>query len=586
MAGEPLSSLFEEAEAHRTSRRNSEAEAAYRRVLEQDARHHPSWHALGLIGLERDRYDIAVAMADKAIAVDSTVAAYHKLRGTAFERMGRWESAAASYRRALALDPGDAALHAALGLVCGRQGKLAEAVEAFTQSLALAPDNVQVQYNLGFACENLKHYDQAIAHYQRTLVLEPNSADAWMSLGKTLFAVNRLEESLAASDRALALRPGFADAWNNRGTALFQLHRPLEALNCYDRALALSPASVLGHVNRANALVRLGRAAEALPLFARAQALDPGFAEAHWSESLCRLRMGEMPKGWEKYEWRWRVRPETARDFPGPLWLGAEDISGKTILIHGEQGFGDCIQFCRYVPMVAARGAKVILEVPGELTRLMASLEGVAHIHARGEALPDTDFHCPLASLPLAFRTGPETIPARVPYLAAPGHVKAAWRERLAGLPRPRVGLNWLAGARHWGELHRSLAPEALAPLLGRGASLVSLQQNYRREDMAWLAANPSVLDLGAEIADFADTAAIAGEMDLVISVDTAVAHMAGALALPVWILLSYIGDWRWLTERSDTRWYPTARLYRQHAINDWTGVIARVADDLKQGLP
>ncbi|MBX7198251.1 MAG: tetratricopeptide repeat-containing glycosyltransferase family protein [Rhodospirillaceae bacterium] len=578
--------LLARAAAARADRNLAESDRLYREILARDERHHESWHGLALNGLARDRYDIAVAMADKAIAIESAIAAYHNTRGAGFERMGRPELAAASYRRALAITPNDAALHATLGLLYGQQGKLAEAVAAFTQSLALAPDDKHVQYNLGFANEKLGRYDDAIAAYQRTLALEPNSAEAWMSLGKVLFAVNRLEESLTASDRALALKPGHADAWNNRGTALFQLDRPAEALESYDRAMSLSPANALNHVNRANALVRVGRLPEALPMFARAQALNPDFAEAHWSESLCRLRMGDMPKGWEKYEWRWRVRPETARAFASHLWLGDEMIAGKSILIHGEQGFGDCIHFCRYVPMVAERGAKVVLEVPRELTRLMAGLKGVSEIRTQGEPLPETDFHCPLASLPLAFRTSPDTIPAAVPYLKVPPHVAAHWRDRLANLSRPRIGLNWVAGARHWGELHRSIAPETLAPLRDCGATLVSLQQNYRREDSAWLAANPTIHDFGAEITDFADTAAIAREMDLVISVDTAVAHLAGALALPVWILLSYIGDWRWLTERSDSPWYPTAKLYRQAGINDWAGVIARVTDDVKRGLP
>lgn len=587
---EDISHLLAQAAAARAARRFADSDQLYREILARQERHHESWHGLALNGLARDRYDIAVAMADKAIAADDGIAAYHATRGTAFERMGRLESAAASYRRALALTPDDASLQAALGLIYGHQGKLPEAIAAFTRSLEHAPENTQVRYNLGFACEQSGRFDDAIAHYEQVLVQEPNSADAWMSLGKVLFAVNRLEESLTASDRAIGLRPGFTDAWNNRGTALFQLNRPAEALESYDRAVVLSPANVLGLVNRGNALVRLGRAPDALAHFTRAQQLNPDFAEAHWAESLVRLRMNDLPRGWEKYEWRWRVKPEMARAFPSPRWLGAEDLAGKSILLHGEQGFGDCIHFCRYVPMVAARGARVVLEVPRELTRLMASLKGVAEIRSQGEALPATDFHCPLASLPFAFQTGPDTIPATVPYLQAPSHVAAAWRERLADLPRPRIGLNWVAGARHWGELHRSIAPGILAPLLGCGATLVSLQQNYRREDSAWLGAqlegHAAVHDFGAEITDFADTAAIAGEMDLVISVDTAVAHLAGALALPVWILLSYIGDWRWRDGRSDTPWYPTAKLYRQKDINDWAEVIARVVGDLKREFP
>ncbi len=583
---EDIPRLLEQAAAARADGKRADSDQLYRRILAEDERHHESWHGLALNGLARDRYDVAVAMADKAIAIRDDVAAYHATRGAAFEKLGRLETAAASYRRALAITPDDAKLHAALGLVYAYQGKVPEAINALTQAAALDPNNPQTCYNLGFACEKAGRHDEAIAHYEQTLKLEPHSADAWMSLGKMLFAVNRLEESLTATDRALALKPGFTDAWNNRGTALFQLDRPAEALASYDRAVALSPANALALINRGNALVRLGRCPEALAHFQRAQALAPDFPEAHWAESLCRLRMNDLPKGWEKYETRWLVKPEMARAFTSPRWLGAEDLAGKSILLHGEQGFGDCIHFCRYVPMVAGRGAKVVLEVPRELTRLMASLQGVAEIRTQGEALPETDFHCPLGSLPLAFRTGPETIPASVPYLRPPMHVAAAWRERLAGLPRPRIGLNWIAGARHWGELHRSMPAETLAPLLDCGATLVSLQQHYRREDSAWLAANPAVHDFGGEITDFADTAAIAAEMDLVISVDTAVAHLAGALALPVWILLSYIGDWRWREDCGDTPWYPTARLYRQEKIADWAGVIARVAAELKRGLP
>lgn len=583
---EDIPQLLEQAAAARADRKFADSEQLYRRILAQDERHPDSWHGLALIGLARDRYDIAIAMADKAIAIRDDIAAYHATRGAAFDRMDRPELAAASYRKALALNAGDVELQVALGLLHGRHGKLREAVAAFQRALELQPDNPQIHYNLGFANERLGQLDTAITHYERTIALEPNSADAWMSLGKVLFAVNRLEESLTASDRALALRPAFADAWNNRGTALYQLHRPKEALEAYNRAVDLAPANALGWVNRGNTLVRLNRCTEALAQFARGQYLDPGFAEGHWSEALCRLRMGDMPKGWEKYEARWHVRPETARSFAQPLWLGAEDLAGRSILVHGEQGYGDSIQFCRYVPLLAKRGAKVILEVPGVLVRLLASLEGVASIHAQGAALPEADFHCPLASLPLAFATAPQNIPAAVPYLAPPQHVAEAWRARVADLPRPLIGLCWVAGMRHVGELHRSIPAAALDPLLACGGTLVSLQTTFRTEDQAWLIAHPEVRDFTPEFTDFADTAALARQLDLVISVDTAVAHLAGALGLPLWILLSYIGDWRWQQDRDDSPWYPSARLYRQTDINDWTDAIARVADDLRRGLP
>ena len=487
----------------------------------------------------------------------------------------------------MADDIAQAAFYASHGVALGRRGQLNEAAASFQRALELVPNDAAVTYNLGFAFEGLGQFADALVQYDRAVALNPAFVGGWISRGKMLFALNRLEESLESMDRALALDPNNADAHSNRGAALIDLHRPVEALESYGRALALSPSHVSAAVNRGQALQRLGRLDEALADFTRAQALSPSFARAHFAEGACRLQMNDLPKGWEKYEYRWQMRPETMRHFPTPLWLGAENLSGKRVLIYGEQGFGDCIQFSRFVPLVAALGAHVVLEVPRALVRLMASLAGVAELHAEGDALPATDFHCPLASLPLAFKTSAANIPAATPYLGPPDNVAAKWRTRLAGVPRPRVGINWIAGSRYQGDLHRSMPPETLSPLLNCGAALVSLQDRYRPEDDAWLAANSAVHDFSAEIEDFADTAAIAREMDLVISVDTAVAHLAGALGLPLWILLSYIGDWRWLTKRDDTPWYPTAKLYRQTDINDWTGVITRIVHDLaqKQGV-
>lgn len=578
-----IAQLFTQAEAALAQGNLNAAETLYRRILDQDQRHHQSSHGLAQIALAYGRLDVALAMADQAIAVDAGIGVYHGLRAHVLERLGHLPDAAIGYQRALTLDPRYGAFHANLGLVLGRLGRLGEAVASLQRALAIAPNDVAVTYNLGFAYEGLGQFSDALVQYDRAVALDPAFAGGWTSRGKMLFALNRVEESLAAVDRALALNPNNADAHNNRGSALSELHRLADAVASYDRALAIAPSHVSAVVNRGNALQRLGRLDEALAHFTRAQTLNPSFARAHLAEGICRLQMNDLPKGWEKYEYRWRVRPETVRRFPSSLWLGAEELEGKRILIYGEQGFGDCIQFSRYVPMVAALGAHVVLDVPRALVRLMTSLDGVAELHAEGDSLPSTDFHCPLASLPLAFKTSPQTIPAAAPYLAVPDDVGAKWRKRLADVPRPRIGLNWIAGARYQGDLHRSMAPDLLSPLLQCGATLVSLQDRYRPEDRDWLNANPAVRDFSAEIEDFADTAAIAREMDLVISVDTAVAHLAGALGLQLWILLSYIGDWRWLSDREDTPWYPTAKLYRQTDTNDWTGVIARVARDLAQ---
>ena len=480
-------------------------------------------------------------------------------------------------------DTAQAAFYANQGIALGRSGRLNEAAASFQRALELVPNDAAVTYNLGFAYEGLGQFAEALVQYDRAVALNAASAGGWVGRGKMLFALNRIEESLESIDRALALNATNADAHNNRGAALMDLHRLAEALESCNRALALAPSHVSALVNRGHALQRLGRLDEALQDFTRAQTLSPSFAQAHFAEGACRLQMNDLPKGWEKYEYRWHVRPETVRHFSSRLWLGADDLSGKRILLHGEQGFGDCIQFSRFIPLVAARGVHVVLEVPRPLVRLMASLRGVAELYAEGDALPATDFHCPLASLPLAFKTNASTIPTSMPYLAAPDDVAAKWRTRLADVPRPRIGISWIAGSRHQGDLHRSMPVDALSPLLQSGATLISLQDRYRPEDSAWLADHPAVRDFSAEIEDFADTAAIAREMDLVISVDTAVAHLTGALGVPLWILLSYIGDWRWLTVRDDTPWYPTAKLYRQSDINDWAGVMARVAKDQHQ---
>ncbi len=582
----PLTEVFQKAEHCLEAKRFGEAERLYRQVLGSDDRHAGSWHGLGVIALHCGRPDTAVGFIGKALVLKNDMAPYHASLGTAFEGLGRLEEAISSFRQALLLNPDDLDTQSKLGTALGRQGKLDDAAACFERVLARDPDNAATQHNLGFCFERQSKFEAALACYERVVALQPYTAEALNSVGRVLFALKQVDAAVAALERAVTLMPGHAGAWNNLGSALLEAHRPAESLASYDRALKLSPADATAWFNRGNALVRLKRLDEALASFARCEALTPDFAPVHLGESLCRLRAGDLPRGWEKYEWRARIRPDLMRVFEVPPWLGVEDPSGQTILLHSEQGFGDVIQFCRYVPQVAARGARVVLEVPPVLKRLLATLDGVAALHAQGEAAPDAraDTHCPLLSLPLAFKTALGTIPAQVPYLAVPPDVGARWRERLRDLPRPRIGLAWSGRAGHLGEQHRSIAPDQLTPLLSCGATIVSLQKEYRAEDRDWLAAHPEVLDFSDALEDFADTAALASLMDVVVTIDTAVAHLAGALALPVWVLLSYIGDWRWMEDRGDSPWYPTATLYRQTRINDWRGVIARVAEDLCEG--
>lgn len=579
----PVTDLFEKAQHCLEAKRLGEAERLYRRILNLDDRHDQSWHGLGVIALHCSRPDTAVGLIGKALVLKNDRGPYHASLGTAFEGLGRLEEAVSSFQQALSLTPDDLDTQSKLGTTLGRLGKLEAAAACFERVLARDPDNAATQHNLGFCFERQGKLGAALACYERVVALQPYTAEALNNVGRVLFALKRVDAAVVTLERAVTLMPGHAGAWNNLGSALLEAHRPAESLASFDRLLKLNPHDATVWFNRGNALVRLKRLDEALASFARCQALTPDFAPVHLGESLCRLRAGDLPRGWEKYEWRAQIRPDLMRVFEVPPWLGTEDISGQSILLHSEQGFGDVLQFCRYVPQVAARGARVILEVPPVLKRLLATLDGVSALHAHGEALPDAqaDTHCPLLSLPLAFKTTLDTIPAQVPYLAVPADVAARWRERLRDMPRPRIGLAWSGRAEHLGEQHRSIAPGQLTPLLSCGATVVSLQKEYRPEDRDWLAAHPEVLDFSDALEDFADTAALASLVDVVVTIDTAVAHLAGALALPVWVLLSYIGDWRWMENRDDSPWYPTARLYRQTQINDWSEVIARVAEDL-----
>jgi hypothetical protein len=311
---------------------------------------------------------------------------------------------------------------------------------------------------------------------------------------------------------------------------------------------------------------------------------QPGNAEAHWNRGLLHLQQGRYAEGWPGYEWRWQVAhlsvSRQRRPFSQPLWLGREDLAGKTILLHAEQGLGDTLQFCRYADMVAARGARVILEVPPALLELMRTLAGPAEVLARGAALPPFDVHCPLMSLPLAFGTTLATVPAPASYLRADAAKAAAWDGLLGPGDRLRVGVAWRGSQAHKDDDRRSIDFAVFAGALSPACEFVSLQDRHRPEDAALLAASP-VRDYGSRLADFSDTAALCAAVDLVITVDTSIAHLAGALGKPVWILLAANADWRWLLGRTDSPWYPSARLIRQQPGESWAAVLA----DVRAGL-
>jgi hypothetical protein len=378
--------------------------------------------------------------------------------------------------------------------------------------------------------------------------------------------------------------PGHPAALYNRGNALAALGRYDEAIAAFDRALAATPDHAKAWNNRGRALQALNRHADAIASFDKAIILQKDDADAHFNRALSLLTLGDLRHGFEHYEWRWKRTgmSDARRGYGRPLWLGEYPLARKTILLHAEQGLGDSIQFARYAPLLARSGAAVVLEVQAELKTLLASLKGVASCHARGETLPGYDVHCPLGSLPLALQTEPASIPADVPYLRADTARLAKWRARLEALPGKRVALAWAGNVNHPNDRNRSIDLKLLEPLLALdGISCLSIQRELRAHDAELLARHANVTHLGGELADMADTAAVAALADLTIAVDTAVAHVAGALARPVWVLLPFAPDWRWTLNGESSPWYPQARLFRQPALGDWPSVIATLRAEL-----
>ncbi|PQV44946.1 tetratricopeptide repeat protein [Paraburkholderia sp. BL21I4N1] len=554
-----LDSMLRQAVALQQNGAFAEAEELYREILDIKPRHFDALQLLGALALQAGRLEEGVDLLKKALAVNAKQAPIHSNLAYALNALQRFDEGLASADRALALQ-------------------------------ARFPDALN---NRGNAQAGLNQPLDALGSFDRAIALTPAFAQAWNNRACVLRDLGRPADALASCDHALELQPNYPDAWSNRGNALSDLNQPHDAELSYRRALELAPAFADAWNNLGLTQIDLDRHSEALASYEHALAVNPASAETHWNESLCLLQMGQLEAGFRQYEWRWERNRIKAgkRSFAQPLWLGDFSIEGKTILLHAEQGLGDTLQFCRYAALVSALGAKVVLEVPAELMRLMTTLDGVDQLIEAGQPLPHFDCHCPLLSLPLAFRTGLASIPSATPYLFADHVAVAQWRTRLDedANGRLKVGLVWAGGNRpHVAELRkndarRSITFERLAPLLDLpNVQFFSLQKGTAAlqlsdSDMG----RRAVIDHTEALNDFADTAALVANLDLVISVDTSTAHLAGALDRPVWILNRFDTCWRWLLERTDTPWYPRARLFRQPALGDWDSVIHAARDAL-----
>ncbi len=417
---------------------------------------------------------------------------------------------------------------------------------------------------------------EAIPDFRQAIALKPELADAHNNLGIALHAMRRNDEALAAFDRALALNPKLGEAHANKGNVLRELRRYEEALDQYDIAIGMNSALRDAMNNKGITLNEMRRFDEALAAFDKAWAADPAFSDAPWNKSIVYIVTQRYEEGWKHYEWRWK-RAEF-NDKPNPYgkkpWLGDRDIAGKWLMLTAEQGMGDTLQMLRYAPLLAEKGVKVIAAVQNALVDIARTVPGVSIVLGEGKPLPPWDEFIPTMSLPYAFKTTIETVPQNIPYVFATAEAKAKWAGRLGPRTRPRVGLVWSGNKVHKNDHNRSLPLRTLLPLVDLDAQFVSLQVEYRDVDKAVMDEDGRILNLQGEIKSFMDTAALMDQLDLVISVDTSAAHLAGAMGKPLWLLLPYTPDYRWHLDDAHTPWYPTATLVRQSEDRRWEPVI------------
>ncbi len=569
---------------------------------------------------ELKRYKTALAYHDRALALQPNYVDAHYNRGLVLQALKCFEEALLSFDTTIALHPNDADAYYNRSISLKELKRYDDALISIDKVIALQPDYADAHCNRGTVLTALKRYNDALESYDKAITFKPNYHEAYSNRGNALFYLHHLKDALASIDHAIALNPdyaeshynrgtilhllkryedalislnqaiklnpNYAEAYSNRGNTLQKLNQLDKALTNHDRAINLKPHYANAHLHRGIILYEFKRLDEAMASYDRAIALKPDHADAYWNKALLKLLTGEYEEGWKLYEWRWKHNDqEHFRSFPQPLWLGEEPAHEKTLLIHTEQGLGDIIQFCRYALMAKTHFTKVILEVPKDLAALIASLKGDFTLVEKGKSLPHFDLQCPIMSLPLAFKTTLETISTLTPYLFSSAVKQHIWHKKIGNKTKPRIGLAWSGSSGHKNDHNRSLLLKHLDLILQLPFEFHSLQKEIRLEDMETLTLFKHIHLHQDELIDFSDTAALINEMDLVISVDTSIAHLAGALNKTVWILLSFMPDYRWMLDRADSPWYPTATLYRQPKINDWESVIDEVKNNLLEML-
>lgn len=612
----PLQQMVNAALQHLQAKRWQQAESLSHQLLSQ-APNWPEAHFLaGVIAHQEQQFEQALLHYQQTIALQPDHAQAHCNLGAILRQQGQGDAAIHHYRQAIDSQPTYADAHYNLGNLLLEQGELATAIDHYQQAISLRPQSVPAYCNLGYACLQLGQFATAIHHYRKALALQPQLPFTHYSLGNALKAQGELAAAIRSYQQAIQLAPDYADAHYNLARALAEQGDWMVAIDHYRQVLALKPEdaetylnlgialaevgqleasiahlrqslqlrpdSALTHHNLGLALTRQGNLETALIHQQQALILEPNYELAHFSYACTLLLQGNLPQGFAEYEWRLQPMDYPYLTTPPPLWDGSH-LEGKTILLRAEQGFGDTLQFIRYAPLLAAQGGRVLVVCPPSLVRLLQTVAGVAQVIPEGEAIPPCDYQIPLMSLPHRLGTTLDTIPTDVPYLQAPPPSRV-----LEAGKRLKVGLVWASGRRDdlaaFRIYQEKTCPlEKFRPLLHlAGIRFYSLQVDRHREEIAQLGLQDYLEDLSPSIQDFADTASLMAQLDLVISVDTAAAHLSAALGRPTWILLPFAPDWRWLLRQTRSPWYPTSRLFRQQTPGEWSSVIYQLAEALK----
>ena len=556
-----------------------QAEQICQQILDIDPQNAEVFNLFGLIACQAEKYEIAVDLINHALDISPNQPLFLNNLGLALKEQGKIGEAIEVYSQALDIQPESVGIYNNLGVALYKQGKCDKAIEAYQRAIQIQPDFAEAYNNLGMVLKKKGELDAAVQVHHQALRIQPDFAEAHRNLGDILQKQGKYDKAVEAYQRAIQIQPNYAAAYNNLGIAWQKQGKLEQASQIYHKTLVIRPNYPQAYNNLANTLKEQGKLKEAVQAYHKAIEINPDYIDAHKNLGIVLLLQGDFQRGWQEYEWRLKSEDLCVANRAQTRWNGSS-LSGKTILLYAEQGFGDTIQFIRYVHLLAEYNTEIIVECQSELVPLFKNIGAIKKTIVAGESSPKFDVNASLLSLPGILGTDLNSIPVKIPYLYA----KSGSHTNLETCSEYKVGIVWAGNLKHPNDNNRSVELQQFSVLFDvEACQFFSLQVGSRRDDIIRYYYSNTIIDLGGDFSNFSDTAAAILELDLVISVDTAVAHLAGALGKPIWVLLPFMPDWRWLLERENTPWYPTMRLFRQTDTRNWAEVLQKVRFELEK---